>query len=153
MIEKIDVAIEQLEGAIDLYMADEPKYVASLTLAGAAEEILGQIIRLAALKVAYTRHGVEVTYNLRPALDELADGAVEISRIHDPASTATVKQMRDCANAPRNKAKHHDKDDPTIWPWDARREAASVIDRAIDNYWKLMNVGLVPIEPTWMEAY
>jgi len=118
---KVDIAIEQLEAALKIFLAGE-SYVSALTLAGASEEILGM-----ALKV----QGIENT------LQE------QYKRYHDPCF--------ECLNPPktwaeftthgknkvRNAVKHLAKEDDLTFQADIEDEALWMLVRAIGNYNKL----------------
>ena len=65
-LSNLEIAKRQLERAISLFF-DEQDFVSSLTLAGAAEKILGKILKL-------EMHELH-------ALDELIDGSLKLNGI------------------------------------------------------------------------
>jgi hypothetical protein len=101
-------------------------YFSALTLAGAAEEILGGSLRLR---------------GRQNALDDLTSGAVLIHK-HLFGEEAGAKEFVDRANRARNASKHLEAGGPTI-TLDIRDEAMSILNRAIDNYW-LLEEALTP---------
>lgn len=119
--DKLDVACEQLETALRLFFEGRELF-SVITLAGAAEEILG-----AHLKVE----------GKPTALDELVKGAVRISAALSGAPS-TPKDIRTVANRPRNASKHMDgQSDSTLQVY-LKRDAADLLNRAVDNYYQLM---------------
>jgi hypothetical protein len=87
-ITKLDAAIHQLNVAIRLFLSGD--YLASLTLAGAAEEILGRLSERASKPVAVE---FVVNYHLKDTDSALPDK--DRKRI-----------IRDVLNSGRNQAKH-----------------------------------------------
>lgn len=119
--EKLDVAREQLEVALRLFF-DGTELFAVITLAGAAEVLLG----------AYVKAKGDTT-----SLDDLIKGAVQISSVlsGSPSKPTDVVWI---ANYPRNAAKHmEDAADSVIWV-DLKRDATDLLSRAVDNYCRLM---------------
>lgn len=110
-ISKIDIAKRQLETAIDLYFSDGD-YLAVITLAGAAEEILGKLLQ---------RRGD------RAMIDDL----VELDR--ELTGGRPFEEIRKEANGARNSLKHANdpnEDQVNIEPG----EATAMLARAIVNY-------------------
>lgn len=112
-----DIAVRQLDHALDLYLS-RGDLVCALTLAGAAEEILG---RLAIHK------GHE------PALKRSAVRKVAMFRALFPKnSDPGVKAFIDLSNKPRNMMKHL-LDNP-IGDLDLDGETGRLLKRAVENY-------------------
>jgi hypothetical protein len=103
-ISKLDVGVHQLSVAIRLFLDGD--YLASLTLAGAAEEILGRLCERTSKPVAVD---FIVDYHLKDTDPALSD-------------KKRRKILRDLLNGPRNAAKHaNDPDEATFdvdqaWP-------------------------------------
>jgi hypothetical protein len=89
--EKLDVGCEQLEVALRLFFEGK-EYFAVITLAGAAEELLGAHLKAKGEKTS---------------LEELVKGAVRISAAL-PGKPAQAKDIFKVANYPRNASKHMD---------------------------------------------
>lgn len=117
---KLDLARIQLERAVVLFIEGKD-YVSSITLAGAAEEILGKLIKLADPKALH-------------AMDEVVEDTNKVEELlgGEPTKRNGVISL---ANYYRDHLKHiRDGDDLYF---DARDEAAALIDRAVSNYWRL----------------
>jgi hypothetical protein len=115
--EKRDIAIAQLRKAIQLFNAKE--YVCAVTLAGAAEEILG--------KIAKKRGGTTALEGETHFWNQLA----EIVNKPKPER----KKVIDVLNRARNELKHNDSGKNIFYEADFEFEAQCLIDRAIRNYW------------------
>jgi hypothetical protein len=114
---KLQVAERQLDRALQLFL-DDSDYACAITLAGANEEILGKL-----LESAGEKH----------SLSELIDGCVKTGKVlFDEEWPA--KHFADMANHFRNGLKHFS-DGATLMI--SREAAVEMLDRAIDNYWKL----------------
>lgn len=114
----LEVATRQLNRSIRLYL-DEKDYISSITLAGAAEEILGQLI----IGGGGTHElDQEITATLRFCDKDESD----------PKERKSVAQL---ANYFKNRTKHYQKEGELIYQTDL--SAAELIDRAISNYWAL----------------
>ena len=114
---KIDIAVKQLETAIDLFI-DHKDYICAITLAGAAEEILGTLIRRSG-KIA--------------SMDELSN--ILQSKY---APELTIRQIQDqYLNKSRNSLKHANIVEEDIIEIEIYPEAISIIARAIGNLLKL----------------
>jgi hypothetical protein len=114
------IALEQLETALRLYL-EQRDYIAAITLAGAAEEILGRIAK---------NMGIETS------LQTLSNDAVAI---HKRLLNVAIerKHFVKRANYARNKLKHVDPiTEPTI-VFDPEEEAIDMLNRAIENYWNV----------------
>ena len=112
-----DIAIRQFDHALNLYLSNGD-LVCALTLAGAAEEILG---RLAMLK------GHEPALK-RSALRKAAMFRALFPKNSDPG----VKAFITLSNKPRNMMKHL-LDDP-IGNLDLEGETGRLLKRAVENY-------------------
>lgn len=115
---KIEIAERQLFKAIELYLADQD-LVSVITLAGAAEEILGQLVRRRGGKSALDEK-VTVLCGLFEAVFK---------------TPANRKEFVDLRNEARNELKHIGKSDHI--ELDLEQEAVKLLARAIDNYKKL----------------
>ncbi|WP_339775195.1 hypothetical protein [uncultured Methylophaga sp.] len=127
MHNKIDLAIEQLEMAISLFL-QEHSYVSALTLAGAAEEILGM-----AVKIEGIENSLHESYRLycNP----------ELSWLNPPKTWKDYTTLG--KNRVRNAIKHLSNVDDLSFDADIQEEALWMIVRATDNYRRL---GFTPTE-------
>src|SRR5688572_6578380 len=117
-ISKFEVATRQMSTAIDLYLRKDD-LVSVVTLAGAADEILGVLVRQAGDPSA-----------LDEAIERLC-GMYEAA-FSEPANPKAFVELR---NSVRNQFKHLS--GGADFTGDLEREARSMIRRAIDNYRKL----------------
>lgn len=117
--EKLKIATDQLETAIRLH--DEKNFVSAITLAGAAEEILGRLLKAkggtTALETRQQTTGV--AYKILWGDD------------------TTPKRVAHVANYTRNEVKHHDATGVSFLEFDPKAEADDMIERAIDNHFRL----------------
>ena len=127
-----EIAHCQLESALTLYF-DKLDYVSALTLAGAAEEILGKIVK---------KSGTD------NALKTYISIAKDVHEIFDDGEFNETKEINS-ANFPRNTAKHMQMDGVVL---DFKEEADHMIDRAISN-WKSINDNLSPIMMKFLKYY
>ncbi|MEX1667796.1 hypothetical protein AB4876_02680 [Zhongshania guokunii] len=119
-VSKLRVAEAQLDSAIDLFL--DGKYVASLTLAGAAEEIFGKLVKF---------HGGQ------PAFEKRVDLMRSIVRKTRPGNMPSNKKIGSDINYLKNSFKHLDMEvvgNAVVNIRNVRREAISMLDRAIRNY-------------------
>ena len=116
-----EIALRQLERAITLFL-NEKDFVSSITLAGAAEEILGNL-----LKIDDKSH----------VLEQLIEGALHLNKIHPESAQAPKarKEIANIANYYRNRMKHYNDEASITLSTDYF--AADIIDRALSNYWAL----------------
>lgn len=114
----LDVAEVQLKRAILLFF-NEQDFISALTLAGAAEEILGKLLQKKGKK---------------HALDESIEISIRMEKMFFGTASAP-KDVASVANYFRNKLKHYNEQEPLHFSADYF--AAEIIDRAIDNYWEL----------------
>ena len=121
---KIEIAEQQLLHAIELFCSGE-KIVSAITLAGAAEEILGKLVA----RIGQA-NSLENEVKDQCELFEAAFGR-----------TGEPKTFRDLENNARNELKHlGSSDDVNL---DLEQEAVSLIDRAITNF-QLLRPGFNP---------
>ena len=123
-LSNLDIAERQLERSIELFL-DRKDFVSALTLAGAAEEILGKL-----LKAQDKKHWLE----------EITGAALKAlgyrkSDMETPSANQARKGIVALANRSRNSLKHYNDDGSITLEIDV--EAADMIDRAVSNYWKL----------------
>ncbi len=112
---KLEVAISQLRLSIALFM-EEREHISGITLAGAAEEILGKIAASA---------------RLTPALNRRAEGARQLHVAlwgTDPGD----KVFKNLKNKTRNELKHLSFGVPLAIGLE--RECIRMLDRAVENY-------------------
>lgn len=114
-VSKEEVARSQLEVALRLYMQGE-EYPAVITLAGAAEEVLG--------KIAQSK-GIEAS--LKRTLRNLCDTYEEVWG--EKANEGDFAKLRNLA---RNELKHLCSGEDLFM--DFEKEAAAMLARALDNY-------------------
>jgi len=114
---KLEVAEHQLNAAIRMFL-DERDFVCAITLAGAAEEILGKL-----LEKQGRQHSVA----------EFAEACVKVGR-HLFNENWTTKHFVEMQNFFRNGLKHLTDGEPITVPPAAAEE---IIGRAVDNLWAL----------------
>ncbi|MEJ1422113.1 MAG: hypothetical protein Q2484_16470 [Candidatus Sedimenticola sp. (ex Thyasira tokunagai)] len=89
ILNKIDIAKQQIERAIDLFL-HEQDYISSITLAGAADEVLGKMVDNSGVSSAYS------------GISSLMNG------IHEELNRELYsnKEFNSLANGARNHLKH-----------------------------------------------
>ncbi|WP_156966292.1 hypothetical protein [Algiphilus aromaticivorans] len=98
---------------------NEDDFICSITLAGAAEEILGKLLEEKGQKSTHA---------------EFVEGCVEVGkRVFGEEWPA--KHFSDMASYFRNGLKHYRQGEYLTVP---REASVEIIDRAIENYWKLL---------------
>ncbi len=119
------IALAQLETALRLF-CDGDDLFSVITLAGAAQEILGDLVKkqgrdnsLASLKRAAA------------AIHKVATG--------EAFDEKELKRVGDRANSARNAVKHLEAISAPTITMDVRKEAVDILTRAVDNYWLLEN--------------
>ena len=119
-VDRLVVACELLDRSLRFYYEGDSNF-ASLNLAGAAEEILG----------AYAeKHGVQ------SAFSSMKVGGAALLRYLDPETgNRAEKEMGDLMNRAKNQTKHGH--GPVSY--NAEQEAKELLDRAVSNYYFLMN--------------
>jgi hypothetical protein len=115
---KIDIAVDQLEQALSLFLSGE-SYASSLTLAGAAEEILGKAAEI---------EGIE--NSLRELHRKYNDPNLVWINPPKTWSEFTTKGK----NVARNAVKHLSDESDLTFVCDLEDEALWMLVRAIDNY-------------------
>lgn len=115
-ITRIELATKQLRSAIQLL--NRRDYISSLTLAGAAEEILGRI--------AEKRTGINALISEKLFYEQL-------SKLIKQASPSREKIIR-LRNRVKNELKHNDSGEDDILDHDFQSEAEDLIIAAINNY-------------------
>lgn len=116
-----EIAHRQLERSITLFL-DEQDYVSALTLAGAADEILGKLLRAA---------------GNTSSLDDITAGALRAlgfagDILKSQEANKARKEIVQISNYFRNRCKHFDEDDEVTFSVGVK--AAEMIERAIWNY-------------------
>ena len=124
---KINLAIQQLEVALELFLSRR-SYVSTLTLAGAAEEILGM-----ALKIEGIENSLQEQYRLYHT-----EG---LEWINSPKTWAQFTTHG--KNRVRNAVKHLAKQNDFNFQADIEEEAVWMLVRATSNYQRL---GFYPTE-------
>ena len=118
----LDIAERQLERSIQLFL-EEKDYISALTLAGAAEEILGKLL-----------NKKDETH----ALSESIEACLKLNGINEHSSKSEIKKsekgIANIANYYKNRVKHFNDEESLTFSVDFF--AAEVIERAIDNYCK-----------------
>jgi hypothetical protein len=118
--QKREIAVAQLETALQLFLQSGDR-LSVLTLAGAAEEILGK--ELEALGGT-------------TALSTVQAATAAVARALQ-GKTISPKAVAMIANRARNAVKHLDASGPqTVW-MDPEEEAREMLDRATTNYYRL----------------
>lgn len=118
--DQIALAAEQLDVALEIFLSQR-SYVSALTLAGAAEEILGH-----ALKRAGGQNAVQYAYEGSTATHRFTHGR-----------ELEWKVFVDAENYARNAAKHVRRDEATTVDIDLQRAAMWMIVRACTNFDRL----------------
>ena len=114
--QKVEIAQRQLDTAIRLFLEGKDLF-SVVTLAGAAEEILGK---------ALEHRG------LTSALRNISEIGARVSAAFDNRP-ATAQEIRNRANYARNHLKHHDDPNAAAVAVDIRQEAIDMLSRAFDN--------------------
>jgi hypothetical protein len=114
------LALKQLETALRIYF-EGSDYAAVVTLAGAADEIFGKLLKASGRE---------------SSLDSIKKA---VSAIHLKlfGEALAPRQVAERANRAKNTLKHWDPGDPQIVKFDLLEEAGDMLNRAIDNYWTL----------------
>lgn len=133
--DRLRMAERQLNTALALYF-EGTDYYSVITLAGAADEVFGQVLRF---------QGQE------PRLEEIKKSVAAIykklyGRELDP------KEVANRANHARNALKHWNKEQPIVVEFDVLEEAKDMLERAIANYWALYGDLTQPMERFELEV-
>jgi hypothetical protein len=113
---KIDIALIQLRTAVQLY--NKGNYISSLTLAGASEEILGQIAKKGS--------GTSALIDDKVWTDQIAD--------YFEKQRPALKRIAFVRNKAKNEIKHNDSGNNDEIKHDFKFEAETFILGAIRNY-------------------
>jgi len=119
-LSKIEIAVIQLDRAIKLFF-DEKDYISSITLAGAAEEIFGKLLN-------------NKNESINNALEEIIDTTIKFCK-ESSNEEVKKKDIVSLANHYRDHCKHIRNGEVLNFSVDF--EAAHLIDRASENYFKL----------------
>ena len=111
------IATQQLEDALHLYL-ERSSYISAITLAGAAEEILGKMVKHVGKHTSLKKH---------------VDGVMGFHEIFQLIDLDEKKVIDQC-NKARNRAKHLDDAKIAGVIMDDKEEAKDLLNRAIDNY-------------------
>ena len=120
-INKLDIALSQLDTALDLYFNGGDK-ISVLTLAGAAEEILGRYVENKGSKSA-----------LAHQVHWICEFHKKQFGIYPPSE----KPIYHRANYARNSFKHMNGGNDIEVTVDIDEEVCDMLNRAVDNYWIL----------------
>jgi hypothetical protein len=124
------IAERQLLAALKMW--EEADYISSITLAGAAEEILGKRMR---------RLGLE------PSFDNMKSAIVQLARKFGETTPNLDKLVADMMNQTRNELKHYAGDE--MLEFDLREDAHEMLERAIANYTGLTGKFLAEVQNFW----
>ena len=123
-------ALRQFDTAAKLFF--EENYHSAITLAGAAEEILGELVEAEGGKSA---HASDISDTI-PVYEALTGNKIRT----DAESKKFFKDINKYANYPRNSLKHwSDGQDKTL-VFDAKKEARAMLVRATENYFSLLSI-------------
>lgn len=125
-----EIAEHQLLAAIRLWREED--YLSSLTLAGAAEEILGKRLR---------------RLGKAPSFNQLQDLIVTLARSEGDRAPSLEKTVGDMLNNTRNELKHYGGDDSLTF--DLRSDCLEMLERAIANHQALTGTLLAEAMHVW----
>lgn len=125
-----EIAEHQLLAALKLWR--ESDYLSALTLAGAAEEILGKRLK---------KIGRESSF------EQIRNEIVALAKAHGDTDSKTEKLVGDLLNQTRNELKHYEGDESLSF--DLRADAAEMLERAIANHQLLTGVVLEEAISFW----
>jgi len=126
---KLDIAVEEIEAAVVHYEAG--KFVCAIALAGAGEEILGKIVT----KTADRDNALQTRIKGTVAIyDAVTNGLPDVE-----TDKAIEKRVANVSNWLRNELKHQDSGADSTISFDFKDGAEDMLDRAIDNYFRLLN--------------
>lgn len=135
--DKIKIAECQINTACKLHLSGED-YFSSLTIAGAAEEILGKLADKY-LNTNALEKEVELFIQMKDLLRDSLPGIKEVS-LGDADNQQ--KRAKDFLNRPKNQVKHIDtnQENNRFLKIDPLESSADMIRRVIDNYYSLTGV-------------
>jgi hypothetical protein len=125
-----DIAEHQLLAAIRLWREED--YLSSLSLAGAAEEILGKRLR---------KLGRE------PSFNQLRDLILALAQSEGETAPDLEKTIGDMLNSTRNELEHYGGGDSLTF--DLRSDCLEMLERAIANYHALTGTFLAEAMYVW----
>ncbi len=128
-----EIAEHQLITALRLWHDDD--YLSALTLAGAAEEILGKRLRI---------------LGRTPSFDQIKNEIIALAKQHGDSDPKTEKLVADLLNQTRNELKHYAGDDSLSF--DLRSDTAEMMERAIANYYLLTGTMLEEAVHFWADV-
>lgn len=128
-----EIAEHQLITALRLWHDDD--YLSALTLAGAAEEILGKRLRI---------------LGRTPSFDQIKNEIIALAKQHGDSDPKTEKLVATLLNQTRNELKHYDGDDSLSF--DLKLDAAEMMERAIANYHLLTGTILEEAVHFWADV-
>lgn len=133
-IRKIDMAVQQLEDALQAYFND--RFHSALVLAAAAEQLFAGYMHLHKIEPAFT--------NMRKAIVKFANGLK--SRSGTPFKPTTEKDIGELLNYAYNHSHHAGKSE-LEFRMNPRFEAKETIDRAVSNFDSLFYRYDLPVLP------
>ena len=126
---KLSVATEQLDTALGHYFGHR-RYFSAITLAGAAEEILGVYLKI---------------HRQPNAFNDDVEASLRVYRwLHGEAGS--TKEISDSINRVKTASKHMMGKKDVKLTCDPRESAREILDRAVSNYYRLMS--FEPLEET-----
>lgn len=120
-VRKIDMAVQQLQDALDAYFKE--RYHSGLVLAAASEQLFAGYMHLHKMEPAYS--------SMRRAAVKIANGLKSRSGV--AFTPTTEKDIGDLLNRAYNHSHHAGKTNLTV-QMNPKFEAAETIDRAISNF-------------------
>ena len=127
-----NIAAHQLITALRLWSEDD--YLSALTLAGAAEEILGKRLR---------------SLGQTPSFDLIKNEIVSLAKQFGDTDLGTGKLVADLLNQTRNELKHYAGDESLVF--DLRADAAEMLERGIANHHLLTGSVLAEAVSFWSD--
>ena len=143
-IQKIDIAVQQLEDALSAYFGG--RYHSATVLAGAAEQLLAGYVLKKGLKPAWSQ--------MRSAITKIANGLRQRSGAPE---RVTEDQIGSLMNHAYNNSKHAGTNDHTVC-MNPKFEAAEIIDRVISNFDALsgsldLKLPILPLAQRFVQEY
>lgn len=114
----LEIAEHQLLRALQMW--SEQDYISCITLAGAAEEILGKRMR---------KLGIE------PSFDNIKGTIVRMAQLFGESSENIDKIVAEMMNQTRNELKHYAGDEAI--EFDLKSDAEELLERGVSNYTRL----------------
>lgn len=126
----VEIAEHQLLASLKLW--HEGDYLSSLTLAGAAEEILGKRLRIL---------GIESSF------EQIQREVIDMAQQHGSTDPSMAKEIGILLNQTRNELKHYVGE--ASLAFDLRADAEEMLERAISNYHRLTGLVLEEAIQFW----